>query len=137
MIALVLYTSVSGLLIGRFSYLAVGMAYAAFWLFMFALQAHCLGSGITRILDLGFITFMGKVLTSSIAAAALVISVSISTGLHNKSGGIALTEGAAGLLVFVAISHFIFKLEQYPQLFEIVHRKWNAVDRQKPTPIEA
>jgi putative peptidoglycan lipid II flippase len=135
MIALVLYTSVSGLFIGRFSYLAVGMAYAVFWLFMFGLQAHFLGNRITRILDRGFITFMGKVLTSSIAAAALVISVSISIGLHNKSGGIALTEGAAGLLVFVAISHFIFKLEQYPKIFEIAQRKWSVVGRQKPTPV--
>lgn len=134
LICLVVYTALSGLLIGRFSYLAVGIAYSVFWLLMFVLQARSLGNAATAVLDRAFLTFMGKVLLSAIAAGALVIAVSMSTGMHGMRD-MPLVEGAAGIFVFIAISHFVFKLEQYPRLFNIIQHRYGLERRKRPIPI--
>jgi len=128
-VALVLYTALSGLLIPRFSYLAIGITYCVFWVFMFTVQTYFLGKAVGTILNREFLGFLGKVTISSLAAIgfAFVLPKLITVGAAAPQA--AMVEGAAGLVLFVAVSHFVFRLPQYPLLFGLIQQTLRMAPR--------
>jgi putative peptidoglycan lipid II flippase len=124
--ALVLYTAVSGLLIPHYSYLAIGIAYCVFWLFMFVIQAHFLGKAVGILLNRNFLAFLGKVLASSVAAILFAFVLRREVTVNATIAGAAVVQGTGGMLLFVAVSHYVFKLPQYPLLFEVIQQRFRV-----------
>jgi putative peptidoglycan lipid II flippase len=121
--ALAVYTVASGLLVGRYSYAGIGMAYAIFWCFTLVVHCYALGNKVGQLLGRGLLTFLAKVALSSLAAGA---SVRYLAGPHQSTVarycGLSGAIGV-GLIVFLFLSHYVFRVPQFRMLFGYVtHR---------------
>ncbi|MDR3724538.1 MAG: lipid II flippase MurJ [Terracidiphilus sp.] len=122
-VALILYIVLPSVLINRFSYLSIGIAYSVFWFVMFFLQGHFLGKKVGPILNCRLLEFFGKVLLSSLFAAGLLAATGRVLGWEMKSTVALVAQGAGSLVIFVAISYFVFRLPQYNKLLEVIRSK--------------
>lgn len=121
--AITLYAAMSGLLIHRFSYLGIGIAYSVFWFLMFLVQSHFLGKAVGGLLDRDLLEFLGKVLASSVLAIGVMAAlVSELRGSIQSTAGL-LAQGMCGVAIFILVSHFMFRLPQYPVLLGVIHRR--------------
>jgi len=128
-VALVLYTALSGLLIPHYSYLAIGIAYCVFWVFMFTVQSYFLGKAVGTVLNREFLGFLGKVTLSSLAAIGFAFVLPRLVTMGAVAPLAAMAQGAAGLVLFVVISHFVFRLPQYPLLFGLIQQTLRMAPR--------
>jgi putative peptidoglycan lipid II flippase len=121
-----LYFISVGLLIGRFSYVGVGFAYAGFWPLMFFLQLYLLGRIVGTFFTPDLFLFLGKV-----ALSALLTGTAVDLLIHSKSiaplglAGILLAAGV-GAGTFFAIGHFVFRVPQCRTLLDIIGRRHAA-----------
>jgi putative peptidoglycan lipid II flippase len=117
---LVLYTVITGLLIGPLSYLAIGVAYIVFWLFMFFVQTHYLARSTDGLLGRDFGAFLLKVSAAAAGSVGAVLGLSSLASLPSKSGVVALTQGTLALLLFVLTGYFVFRFPQYKVLLQVL-----------------
>jgi putative peptidoglycan lipid II flippase len=114
--SLVFYTVASGLLIRHYSYVGIGIAYAMFWFFTLAVQCYALGNKVGHLFGPDFFAFIGKVALSSLVAGSTVRY--IVGPLHATLGqhfGLGCSAGV-GLVVFIVLAHFVFRLPQFKML---------------------
>jgi peptidoglycan biosynthesis protein MviN/MurJ (putative lipid II flippase) len=121
--ALAVYTVASGLLVGRYSYAGIGMAYAIFWCFTLVVHSYALGNKVGHLLRRGSLAFLGKVGLSSLAAGGAVQYIA---GPHHPTVARYCGPGGAtgvGLAIFIVLTHYVFRVPQFRMLFACVtHR---------------
>jgi putative peptidoglycan lipid II flippase len=123
---IVFYFISSGLLIGRFSYVGVGIAYAGFWLLTFVLQTYLLGRAVGTFFTPDLFLFLGKVTLS-----ALLTGIVVGLLYHPRSAALlglvsTLLAAGVGAGTFFAIGHFVFRVPQCRMLLDIVGRRHAA-----------
>jgi putative peptidoglycan lipid II flippase len=123
LLSLLVYSAASGLLVGQYSYVGIGMAYALFWCLTLAIECYALGSKTGRLLDADFFAFLGKVTLSSLVAG-VAVSLLISP-LHATLGKYFGSGCAAGvgLSIFIVLAHFVFRVPQFRTLASFVTQR--------------
>lgn len=121
--SLVVYTVASGLLVGRYSYVGIGIAYAIFWCFTLVVHSYAMGNKVGHRLGPRLLAFLAKVTLSSLAAGG---AVSYIVGPHHSGAARYCGPGSAtavGLVIFIVLSHYVFRLPQFRMLFSyMIHR---------------
>jgi putative peptidoglycan lipid II flippase len=121
--ALALYSVASGLLVGRYSYAGIGMAYVIFWCFTLVVHSYALGNRVGHLLRPGSLAFLGKVGLSSLAAGGAVKYI---VGPHHSIVARYCGPGGAtgvGLVIFIVLTHYVFRVPQFRMLFSYVLRR--------------
>lgn len=129
-VLIVLYTGLSGVLIHRYSYLSIGIAYCVFWLLMFFLQTYFLGKVLGVLLNRNLLIYLGKVLLSSGLATCTMIAIFRVLNVSMKSSADLFAQGAGGMFLFIVIGVYVFRLPQYKKVINVIQRKivaWQAV----------
>ncbi len=123
LVSLAVYIAVSGLLIRHYSYVGIGIAYAVFWCFTLLLQSYALGKTVGSFLQQDLLVFFGKVVLSSLFAAGVVawIADSLCSSLGRFSG--LSCAAIVGVVFFVALTHFVFRIPQFRILLSAVTRR--------------
>lgn len=118
--SVLLYTVLSGLLIHRFSYVGIGMAYAVYWFVNCMLQLHCLEKTVGKLLTAEMLLFIAKVVLSSALVGLAIFGI---VGPLNAMFGRIMSivsVGMAGLSLFLLVTRYIFRIPQFRTFFAAV-----------------
>jgi putative peptidoglycan lipid II flippase len=120
LVSVVLYTVLSGLLIRHFSYVGIGMAYAVYWFVSCVLQLRYLEKTVGVLLTPDIFVFLGKVVLSSVLVG--FVTMNVLNPLNAIFGQIVsvISAGAGSVILFVVVSHFIFRIPQFKMLLAAV-----------------
>ena len=122
-VALLIYTAMCGLLVYLLSYLGNGVAYSVFWLLMFIVQCHYLEKKAGALLTGELFVYFGKVLASSLLAAGVTAALSSIVKIGSEGMMDLTLRGTVCAALFMAISHYLFRLPQYRMVLAGFHRK--------------
>jgi len=117
------YAALCALLVPRFSYAGIAMAYAAVWPATFFVQARFLGRAVGGLLDGETLRLLLQVGVSSLAGGLLAAQLfAIWPARLGAVPGLFLS-GLAGLGAFAGLAYFVFKVPHLRMLVAGVARK--------------